>query len=77
MPAKKLTLSMDEQTIERAKAYSKEHNTSISRLVSGFLERLAETKTSTSPRVKRLIGVLPSNVDEAEYDQYRDEKHRS
>jgi hypothetical protein len=77
MPAKKLTLSVDEQTIDRAKAYSKEHNTSISRLVSGFLERLSETKTSMTPRVKRLIGVLPSDVDETEYDRYRDEKYRS
>ena len=76
MGTKKLTLSVDEQTIEKARAYSKEHNTSISRLVSGFLERLSGSDDSTTARVRRLMGLLPPDVNEADYDSHRDEKYR-
>jgi hypothetical protein len=77
MPAKKLTLSVDEKTIEKAKAYSKVHNTSISRLVGGFLEGLSDADNELTPRVKRLLGVLPSDVDVREYRQHLDEKYAS
>lgn len=77
MPAKKLTLSVDEKTIEKAKAYSKAHNTSISRLVGGFLEGLSDADSELTPRVKRLLGVLPSDVDVREYRQHLDEKYAS
>ena len=76
MPIKKLTLSVDERTIEKARIYSKEHNTSISRLVSGFLEHLSISNTSTTPRVQRLIGLLPPDTDKAEYHRHLDEKYR-
>ena len=76
MPIRKLTLSVDEETIEKAKAYSKKHNTSISRLVSGFLARLSESDTLTTPRVRRLMGLLPPEVDEVEYHRHLDEKYR-
>ena len=75
MPSKKLTLSVDEQTIEKAHIYSKKHNTSISRLVSGFLAQLAEPDEQTTPRVRRLMGLLPSDIDEEEYHQHLDEKY--
>jgi hypothetical protein len=76
MPTKKLTLSVDEQTIEKARIYSKEHNTSISRLVSGFLARLSKPDELATPRVRRLMGLLPSEADEKEYHRYLDKKYR-
>ena len=76
MSVKKLTLSIDEQTIEKARIYSKEHNTSISRLVSGFLDRLSTKEALTTPKVRRLIGLLPPDVDEVEYRYHLDEKYR-
>ena len=78
MPTKKLTLSVDEQTIEKARIYSRKHNTSISRLVGGFLSRLSETDTDSliSPRVRRLIGQLHADADKEEYHRHLDEKYR-
>ena len=73
---KKLTLSVDEQIIEKARTYSKKHKTSISRLVSVFLDRLSESDSLTTPRVRRLMGILPPDVDEAAYHRHLDEKHR-
>ena len=75
MPTKKLTLSVDEQVIETARVYSREHNTSISRLVSGFLARLSESDSLATPRVRRLMGLLPPEANEAEYYRHLDEKH--
>ena len=76
MPTKKLTLSVDEQTIEKARVYSKEHNTSISRLVSGFLARLSDPDDLTTPRIRRLMGLLPPEIDEEEYHRHLEEKYR-
>ena len=76
MAIKKLTLSMDEQIIEKARIYSKKHNTSISCLVRGFLARLTEPDERITPRVQRLMGLLPSDLDEEEYHRHWDEKYR-
>ena len=78
MPSrKKLTLSVDETIIERAHRYSKRHNTSISRLVSNYLAHLGEAGTHRpySPTVRRLIGILPSDVSVDEYHDHLEQKH--
>lgn len=77
MSRKKLTLSVDEQVIERARRYSRRHNTSISQLVSNYLAQLGggEGDEPYSPVVRRLIGVLPSDVDAEQYRRHLEEKH--
>ena len=78
MPSrKKLTLSVDEQIIERAHRYSQRHNTSISQLVSNYLARLSEAgpQNPYSPTVRRLIGILPSDVSVEEYHEHLERKH--
>jgi len=74
---KKLTLSVDEKIIERAHRYSQRHNTSISQLVSNFLAHLAESGPHRpySPTVRRLIGILPSDVSVDEYHEHLERKH--
>jgi Family of unknown function (DUF6364) len=74
---KKLTLSVDEQIIERAHRYSQRHNTSISKLVSNFLARLAATGPDRpySPTVQRLIGILPSDVSVEQYHEHLERKY--
>lgn len=74
---KKLTLSVDEQIIERAHRYSRRHNVSISQLVSNYLARLSESEPerSYSPTVRRLIGILPRDVSVEEYHRHLEEKH--
>jgi hypothetical protein len=78
MPSrKKLTLSVDEQIIERAHHYSRRHNTSISQLVSNYLARLAEVGPHQpySPTVRRLIGILPSDVSVEQYHEHVERKY--
>ena len=48
MPRKKLTLSVDEAAIQRARRYSKRHGTSVSELVSRFLASLDDEADTTT-----------------------------
>jgi hypothetical protein len=73
---KKLTLSVDERVIERARRYSAEHNTSISRLVTDYLRRLdAPSDAALAPWVQRLRGILPSDTSVDDYRRDLEEKH--
>ena len=74
---KKLTLTVEEDVIEKARRYSTEHGTSISRLVTEFLARLPTGESRYTPTVERLIGVLPPDVDAAEYYEHLRDKHGS
>ncbi len=75
MAIKKLTLSVDENVIEKARRYSAEHKTSISRLVTHFLSNLPSGDRRYSPAVQRLIGLLPTDVLVSEYHDHLDEKY--
>jgi len=78
MPSrKKLTLSVDERIIARAHRYSQRHGTSISQLVSNYLARLAEAGPHPphSPTVRRLIGILPSDVSVEQHHEYLEQKY--
>ena len=73
---KKLTLSVDEQVIERARRYSVRHKTSISQLVTTYLSRLdSPSDLEFSPLVRRLRGILPHDVEIEEYHRYLEEKY--
>jgi hypothetical protein len=73
---KKLTLSVDEHVIEKARRYSDRHQTSISQLVTEYLDRLDEPARPEVPGwVRRLIGILPEDVSPEEYKRYLEEKH--
>ena len=77
MPSKKkLTLSVDERVIERARRYSTRHNTSISQLVTTYLSQLdAPSEANLSPWVQRLRGILPSETSVQDYGRHLEEKH--
>jgi Family of unknown function (DUF6364) len=73
---KKLTLSIDSDVIERARRYSKDHETSISQLVSTYLSQLDERADPRfSPTVRRLLGILPGDVALEDYRRHLEEKH--
>ena len=59
---KKLTLSLDENTIYSAKNYAKSNNISLSKLIESYLKTLTtnQTKkqTNITPLVKSLSGVI-------------------
>jgi len=71
---KKLTIRVDVQLIEQAKAYAAKHNTSVSQLVESFFTNLArkdEEKEDHSSLVRQLTGILPADMDvEKVYHDY-------
>ena len=77
MAAKKLTLNIDERVIDKARRYSAENKTSISRLVTQFLDALPAERRTLDPVVEHLLGVLPPTADKAAYHKHLEEKHTS
>lgn len=79
MATRKLTLTVDEGVVARAHAYSAAHGTSISRLVTAFLDRLGHAGTagpeSYTPAVQRLLGIVPTEVTLDDYRRHLDEKY--
>jgi len=79
---KKLTLSLNEQVIERAKIYAKDNEISLSKLIESYLSSLLERKTQDieiTPLVESLSGVisLPSDFDyRSDYTDYLLEKYK-
>lgn len=70
----KLTLKLDNQVIEQAKIYARKKNTSISKLVEGYLQFLTAeeaTDDEVSPLVKSLSGVLSIAAEENPKDLYK------
>ncbi len=69
---KKLTLSLDNSIIERAKAYAKANNISVSKLIEAYLKSLTTEKKGEmeiTPLVESLSGVI--SIDE-EFDLKKD-----
>lgn len=61
MASKKLTLRINEEVIQRAKEFSKQHDVSLSYLVGRYLDTLTETDHTLMPTVKRIKGTLTDN----------------
>jgi len=77
MPKTKLTLSVDDAVISKAKRYSLRHQTSVSRLVTEFLASLEDTEGRSAPIVAKLRGVIRSDASKDEYHDYLRHKHSS
>jgi hypothetical protein len=74
----KLTLSVDERVIERAKRYARARGTSVSGLVEQMLDLAASGSDQPDiapPVLNRLRGSL-KGVDQADYHRYLERKHR-
>lgn len=75
MPKHKLTLSVDEDVVRRAKRLARERGTSVSRLVEESLRGLTEERSESTPLVAELRGTLPEEVTRDEYRRHLEEKH--
>jgi len=80
---KKLTLSLNQRIIERAKKYAKSNNTSLSKMIESYFETLTSsdklTEFETTPLVKSLSGVveLPKDFDyQKSRTKYLLDKHK-
>ncbi len=74
----KLTLRLEEALIQQAKSYAKQHDKSLSQVVSDYFKILTQkVKKSETPAITRsLIGVLESKqVDQDDYKKHLEEKY--
>ena len=77
----KLTLTVEEETIKKAKFYAKQTGRSLSELIENYLETLIKEpkdKNELSPKLKRIAGAvkLPRNFDEKKaIHSYLENKH--
>jgi hypothetical protein len=77
----KLTLSVDEDVVQRAKRYAARRGTSVSRLVERYLQLISRPPRldveDLPPVLARLRGVLKSSrLDETDYRRYLEKKYR-
>ena len=77
MEKTKLTVRVPRDLLEEAKRYAKAHNTSLTRLVSAYLERLSsqDDPLVDAPIVRRLSGILSKDVSVDDYYTYLEEKY--
>ena len=78
MSKQRLNITVDPAVIERARRYTKRHNTSISRLVTEFLSQLpAEDalEETLTPTVRRLLGVAKGAGDRNDYRRHLVDKY--
>ncbi len=74
----KLTLSVDERVISRAKQYAKRRGVSISKMVEDYLAGVVEGASPAvgdTPILRSLLGVL-KNADIEEYREHLTTKYR-
>jgi hypothetical protein len=76
----KLTLRMNPLLIKRAKAYAKQHGTSVSQIVSDYfslLNQSGDIKNMPSSKITNsLRGVLKgSNLDKKDFKTHLDDKY--
>ncbi len=70
----KLTLKIDNQTIEKAKTYASSRKTSLSKLVENYLNLVSDANKDSSeitPLVQSLSGVLKVSVKKPYKEMYR------
>ncbi len=79
---KKLTLSLNERIIEKAKIYARDHQISLSKLIESYLNSLIENKSDDieiTPLVESLSGVvnIPLDLDyKNDYTDYLMDKYK-
>jgi len=80
----KLTLRLNNQVIERAKIYARNHRISLSKMIESYLDSMTkqkkvEEKNSITPLVESLSGVIDLHADydpRKEYRDYIEEKYQ-
>jgi len=77
MEQTKLTIRLSRDLLEGAKRYAKEHNTTLTRLVSEFLRQLStqDDPLAAAPIVRRLSGTLSQEASLKDYRQYLEGKY--
>lgn len=79
MEQTKLTIRVPRVLLDGAKKYAREHDTTLTRLVSEYLRRLnaQDDPLADAPTVRRLIGALPRDASPEDYRRYLVKKYDS
>lgn len=79
----KLTLKLNDNVIERAKIYARNHKVSLSKLIESYLDSVTkqkeDKKASITPLVESLSGVIDISSDydyKKEYREFLAEKYK-
>lgn len=75
----KLTVRLPDENLEFVKRYAKAHGITVTEVLDRYLTRLrtAGTEGRHHPKVERLAGLLPADVDSrALYHEHLRDKHR-
>ena len=77
MKEQKLTIRISLEVLDGAKRYAREHGTSLTRLVTAYLERLTKESDplESAPITRRLAGTLPPSASRAEYRRQLEQRH--
>jgi len=77
MKEQKLTIRISQEVLDGAKRYAREHGTSLTRLVTAYLERLTKESDplESAPITRRLAGTLPPSASRAEYRKQLEQRH--
>ena len=77
MKEQKLTIRISQEVLDGAKRYAREHGTSLTRLVTAYLERLTKESDplESAPLTRRLAGTLPPSASRAEYRKQLEQRH--
>ena len=73
----KLTVRVRRDLLENAKRFASAHNTTLTELISQYLQRLpAEQEVlDNAPLVRKLSGLLSPDVSVEDYQKHLDEKY--
>jgi antitoxin component of RelBE/YafQ-DinJ toxin-antitoxin module len=66
----KLTLSVDERVVSRAKRFARQQGVSVSQMVEAYLEAVAEP-TSTTARDAPILRSLKGSLKRAKVEAYK------
>jgi hypothetical protein len=73
----KLTVRVSRRLLENAKRYARENNTTLTELISAYLQQIPEAGSGLedAPIVRRLTGSIAPDVSVEDYKKHLDEKY--
>jgi hypothetical protein len=73
----KLTVRVSRRILENAKRYAKKNNTTLTELISTYLQQIPEDVSvlEDAPIVRRLTGSISPDISVDDYKKHLDEKY--
>ena len=77
MQSTKMTVRVPKELLEKAKQYAREHDTTLTNLITAYLGQLEleEDPLADAPIVKRLVGSLSQSVSVDDYREHLESKY--